>query len=318
MPGYFTHYIFGTATFNRMESGKCKKNITRNKCVYSLGLQGPDVFFHFLPSYVIHKENLGVMMHESRTGAFLCNLIKSRNSFIEASDRAIAEAYILGFLGHYALDTHCHPYIYAMTGYDLNRTPAYSSHHMDFETSLDQEMLDYYKHMKPSEFPIYKTIRLNMRQWRVVASMLNEAIFHTYPEYRCNYTMMKAATSSMIIGFGFLADPKARKKPFFEKIEDRFFSYRPLSILMPSDGPLRHLDPCNVLRQHYVNPWTKKEENQTFYQLFDEALESYLTYIHVANRLFSSGINGYDLATLEHMKSLLGNRSYHSGLPLDE
>lgn len=317
MPGYLTHYLFGTATFDKLEKSTSKRTIHQHKCVYSLGLQGPDLFFHFLPSYVIHKENLGVMMHENKTGQFLEELILSRNSFSDAADRRIAEAYILGFLGHYVLDTHCHPYIYAMTEYDLNRTAEYSSLHMDFETAIDQELLDYYKNMKPSEFPIYKTIRLTRKQWHVVATMLNRAISRTYPDYRCNYAMMKAAACSMVIGFGFLYDPKGHKKPFIKNVEDHLFSYRPLSILIPSDSPIQYKDPCNLLHQRYSSPWDKNNVlRHTFYELFNEAMEEYLSYIHLVNQLFSGPT--YNLTNLNHLKMLLGNNSYHSGLPLEE
>ena len=58
-----------------------------------------------------------MLLPMSETSAFFQGLIESRNQFSSRTDLNIAEAYLIGFLGHYTLDTICHPYIYAMTHY---------------------------------------------------------------------------------------------------------------------------------------------------------------------------------------------------------
>ena len=51
MPGFTTHYLFGLNTYKHLDDIEIKKHIHENHAAYSLGLQGPDVFFYFLPWY---------------------------------------------------------------------------------------------------------------------------------------------------------------------------------------------------------------------------------------------------------------------------
>ena len=115
MPGFTTHYLFGLDTYRHFDNHLLKQTIRSNQTAFSLGLQGPDIFFYFLPSYTIHHNNIGAVAHTDKTGEFLKHLLNSRKLFRSGKERKIAEAYIAGFLGHYTLDTRCHPYIYWKT-----------------------------------------------------------------------------------------------------------------------------------------------------------------------------------------------------------
>lgn len=53
MPGYVTHYIFGREVYHNLKNNSLKKNLYYNRAAYGLGLQGPDIFFYYLPSYVL-------------------------------------------------------------------------------------------------------------------------------------------------------------------------------------------------------------------------------------------------------------------------
>lgn len=125
MPGYVTHYIFGREVYHNLKNNSLKKNLYYNCAAYGLGLQGPDIFFYYLPSYVLEGHNIGALAHVCETSAFFQGLIESRNQFSSRTDLNIAEAYLIGFLGHYTLDTICHPYIYAMTHYKDKKENAY-------------------------------------------------------------------------------------------------------------------------------------------------------------------------------------------------
>ena len=104
-----------------------KKDLYYNRAAYGLGLQEPDIFFYYLPSYVLEGHNIGALAHVRETSAFFQGLIESRNQFSSRTDLNIAEAYLIGFLGHYTLDTICHPYIYAMTHYKDKKEKTYFS-----------------------------------------------------------------------------------------------------------------------------------------------------------------------------------------------
>lgn len=52
MPGYVTHYIFGREVYHNLKNNSLKKNLYYNCAAYGLGLQGPDIFFYYLPRII--------------------------------------------------------------------------------------------------------------------------------------------------------------------------------------------------------------------------------------------------------------------------
>ena len=105
MPGFTTHYLFGVDACRRLTSTSMHNMIRRDHSAYALGLQGPDLFFYYLPSYLMHRKNIGDLAHRKDTGQFFANLLQSRKLFAgKKHSLSIADAYICGFMGHYTLD----------------------------------------------------------------------------------------------------------------------------------------------------------------------------------------------------------------------
>ena len=161
MPGFATHYIFGRETYRKLKCNPQKRNIYHNRAAYALGLQGPDLFFFYLPSYALYKSNLGSIAHTQETGAFFLGLIESCCRITDSTDRSIAEAYLTGFLGHYLLDTACHPYVYAATHYSGPKKD-YFWRHAYLETDIDTALLDLKLHRKPCQFHAASTMPITM------------------------------------------------------------------------------------------------------------------------------------------------------------
>ena len=163
MPGFTTHYLFGVDACRRLTSTSMHNMIRRDHSAYALGLQGPDLFFYSLPSYLMHRKNIGDLAHRKDTGQFFANLLQSRKLFAgKKHSLSIADAYICGFMGHYTLDCTIHPYVYAFTGYNAQTPPSnteYFGQHAYFETELDSELLYEKKHLYPSQFHQNATIR---------------------------------------------------------------------------------------------------------------------------------------------------------------
>ena len=61
MPGFVTHYLFGEEIYHQLKCNFQKKNLFYNRSAYAFGLQGPDLFFYYLPSYALHRHNLGAL-----------------------------------------------------------------------------------------------------------------------------------------------------------------------------------------------------------------------------------------------------------------
>ena len=104
MPGFTTHYLFGVDACRRLTSTSMHNMIRRDHSAYALGLQGPDLFFYYLPSYLMHRKNIGDLAHRKDTSQFFANLLQSRKLFAgKKHSLSIADAYICGFMGHYML-----------------------------------------------------------------------------------------------------------------------------------------------------------------------------------------------------------------------
>ena len=75
MPGFVTHHIFGINAFHGLPKGNAKDIIRKHNKAYSLGLQGPDLFFYFLPTSSGLFPNIANKMHKENTGEFFNQLI---------------------------------------------------------------------------------------------------------------------------------------------------------------------------------------------------------------------------------------------------
>ena len=119
MPGFTTHYLFGVNNIRKLRNeyvcGTVLQSIERYKTVFQLGLQGPDIFFYHLASQ-LRKIRPGSIVHTRWTGDFLKCLIEAREIFLTEEEQQAAQAYSAGFIGHYVLDLHMHPYVYGRTG----------------------------------------------------------------------------------------------------------------------------------------------------------------------------------------------------------
>lgn len=81
MPGFTTHYLFGVDACRRLTSTSMHNMIRRDHSAYALGLQGPDLFFYYLPSYLMHRKNIGDLAHRKDTGQFFCQSAAKPQTF---------------------------------------------------------------------------------------------------------------------------------------------------------------------------------------------------------------------------------------------
>lgn len=315
MPGFTTHYLFGLSAYRTLNCQSLKQTIKSSHDAYSLGLQGPDVFFYFLPSYAIHRNNIGAVAHTDKTGVFLKHLLGSRKLFQKPEERRIAESYIAGFLGHYTLDTHCHPYVYWKTDFK-EKNGRYHSCHMSLETDIDTELLQYYKGLLPSAFRQDYTIRLSRLESRIVASVLYYVYRKTYPELNIQYVTMRAAIRSMQLGVKYLHDPSGKKKSIGGRLETMVLGYPLLTTLIASDTLTVHTDPLNLLREPWENPWDRSRiSTESFFDLMEKAQSAYLQLLTDLDKLFQAPLRTRaEKLQTETLLDKLGGKSYHSGL----
>lgn len=315
MPGYVTHYIFGKDIYDQMRDSSFKQNIYRNRAVYSLGQQGPDIFFYYLPAYILHGHNLGHMAHAQHTGTFFSALLESRNDFKKTSELAIADAYLAGFLGHYILDTTCHPFIYGRTHFH-GRTNDYFSRHAYLETEIDTALLKQKLHRNRHDFHAENTIHLTLRQQRVVAHMLHYAYQHTYKGlFVSRYTIFMAIFATQL-GFRILYDKTGQKKVLFRLAEKHFLGYPVFSPLIANDSLSFRTDPLNLQHKKWMNPWDPSiVSDASFFDLYAKSEVAYKCRLRELVRLLREHTSSdYYKIKKEPFLQKYGNNSFHSGL----
>lgn len=319
MPGFTTHYLFGVDAYKHISLSSVRNNLMVNHSAFALGLQGPDVFFYYLPSYLIHRENLGVLAHNNNTGTFFQYLMESRFLFTGNSRKiAIADAYITGFLGHYTLDCTAHPFVYAFTGYTPVNPPTnveYFGQHAYFETEIDTLMLYRKKHKLPSRFRQDMTIILSPLQRKVIAQMLTYAYRNTYPGLLVHDIMLKKVSLWMRLGTTLLRDPSGQKKVIARLLEKFLIGHAYLSPMVASDRYLFIRDPLNLEHRKWNHPWTGACNTTSFLELYQTALRRYLKRIHNFYQMIHEGF------TEEGRNAFLkeyGNCSFLSGESLDK
>lgn len=315
MPGFTTHYLFGQQAYQRLRPSSLKQTIQKYHTAFSLGLQGPDIFFYDILSFLSAKKNPGSIAHTADTKEFLQHLLESPGIFLQKKEQDIAHAYILGFIGHYLLDTRCHPYIYAMTRYE-KKPRGYIGRHICLETDIDATLLMHFGRRLPSEFHQSETISLSKEQRTVISAALYFAFSQTYPGLGVTRRRIVQAIYAMQLWTKLLYDPAGRKKLLIRRIERIVPGYPLLSPLVPNDPPLFHADPCNKRHRPWQNPWKPDSKSTaSFYELFDGAQEEYGLILNEIARFFSrqrSDKAGEKAASL--LLSALGNLCYHSGL----
>lgn len=317
MPGFVAHYLFGVSAFHRLSTGNIHNLLFSHRHAYGLGLEGPDIFFYYLPGLRI-QPNAGSVAHSNKTQEFILTLVDSSRMFSRKKEREIALAYAAGFIGHYTLDTACHPYIYYKSHYTED-TPAYFGRHVYLETDIDKEILFRKKQLLPSEFHQERVISLNSTERRVIARCLHTTYRKVFPELKLTYADMYAATIFMPLGVSVLHDPYGKKKVLVRRLEQHVMGYPYISPLIPSDTLTFTTDPMNERHRTWKNPWnTDDVSTDSFYDLFDSASDIYVRRLKLLAPLTAASASNTPLwrQQCDALATELDNLSYNSGLPL--
>lgn len=312
MPGFALHYLFGTKVYRALPQNDLKKAIKNYPKAYGLGLQGPDIFFYYIPAY-IGKRNIGSMMHKENAGAFFHAMLDYRAKTAARKDEDILTAYIAGFLGHYALDSCFHPFVYARTGYSLDKPKdrEYYGKHFALETALDVYYLKKWKKTTPEKFYQTKTISLSPREQHAVTSMLQSVIPAVY-QHPATKAGLEGAVYSMRLGTFLLHDSTGIKKKMIGKIEQRIFHCFCLSPVIETTEQIDKESILNHNHEIWSNPWDDRSKSGTSAEDIMKAAAIY------GSRLFSCFnliVNGGSWEPLQHC---IGNKSFHSGLEISE
>lgn len=307
MPGFVTHYVFGINSYKQITSPQMKKIIKNNRHVYTVGLQGPDLFFYFLPSSMGIMTNIANIMHKTNTNLFFENMLNECYSFKTIRDRETALSYIAGFMGHYLLDTTVHPYVYSRVG--TESTKEQLGVHFGLETDIDRDVLLHYKNISLLELAHDSLIMLSLREKKLLTTLLQRSIAKTY-----GITFSRKIIRLVLWCFQwenrFLMDKKERKKAFFTFFEHKIMGYSFVSPLLINNA-VHEEDACNQKHEPWKNPWSENSfvTHKSVFDMIDDLTPTYANYMR---ELYLA----YRQKKPSRLTNLLGNKSYNTGLEI--
>lgn len=154
MPANYAHHRFGKQVRKAMPAD-ARQCIQRFRRMFDAGLQGPDIFFYFNPYWKTSVGELGRRFHVMTGAEFFSAAVKAASS--EA-----AMAYFYGLLGHYCLDSRCHPFVNQLDA-------AGEAKHVVLEAEFDRYLLTEDGEAHPETFDMSKKWKLTRGECMTVA-----------------------------------------------------------------------------------------------------------------------------------------------------
>lgn len=158
MPSSYAHHRFGVLILPGLPAD-VRRPIQRFRHLFDLGLQGPDFFFFGGYLSGSHVSELGNYFHNQSGRDFFthcCEVVHQH-----PSEEALA--YLCGLLGHYCLDSVCHPFVY-------ERTDTGPVGHTELETDFDRYLLCLDGDPKPYRYHVPHCKKLSQKDYTIIAS----------------------------------------------------------------------------------------------------------------------------------------------------
>lgn len=298
MPAFLTHYACGVVNFNDMKDGAVRESISAHKGAYGMGLAGPDVYFYSMAEAFRPGMTIGRTLHKYRCGAFLQALYRETEQY-RGDDRKTAIAYFSGFLGHYALDSSAHPLIFRETEDSCEKRQL--GKHFRFEAAIDAYTARYVLCKDIRDTHQMGLFNLSSREKRIIAHMLSEAFAAVYPD--ASHSLSERRMYGMLYEYrvisSLLMDETGFKEWVFTRLEEKIRGYV-------------YLAPLFINRNLYG---MSKEQYDRFRKRFDRGVRFFKKMTIYEEKALR---NPEDERARDEFFSQIGNRSYHTGRPMEK
>jgi hypothetical protein len=184
MPALITHHLFGEEASKRLPSGILSTQ--EELLAFLLGNQGPDPFFSCfsaLPRTASNCHRLAFAMHGHHVVENFWAM-RAAVSHLPECDEHIGLAFVLGFVGHYSLDSSAHPLIYAeqheLTSAGTGLSDAADEVHAVIESDIDVWMLAQLRGLSVADVPTASFLARTARIDRVAGALLSQAALQVF------------------------------------------------------------------------------------------------------------------------------------------
>ena len=262
-----------------------------------MGAQGPDLLFAYRLITLKHGlcySPYGRMMHTKKSGDFLCAFVEQAGQ-----DEAI-QAFVLGFIAHYATDATVHPYVYG-----------HAIAHLALEKRMDRAL---FHQMGGHGIPRYNVFMKQTRdQWENIARAWGRAAFKIFPGSGLDTSVLMQAFRDMerltpfmqsrwkiLYGVAWAGEKAFIKQPGF------------LTGHIITIGNERE-DVLNLSKQPWYSPYEPTRcRSESVLELMDQAVQSSSQWMSMALACWKG------TATISTLRETLGQRSYLTGLPIGD
>ncbi|MEE1044655.1 MAG: zinc dependent phospholipase C family protein [Olegusella sp.] len=184
MPAIITHHLFGEDATRELPEGILESE--EELIAFLLGNQGPDPFFSAfstLPQRAANCHALADRMHERGCVDALWAM-RDAVSHLPADDARFGRAFSLGFIGHYALDSTAHPFVYAQQNALIHAggglDDAGSEVHAVIESDIDVWTLRELRGLSVADVPTTSFLARTDRVTRVAGALLAQVALQVY------------------------------------------------------------------------------------------------------------------------------------------
>ena len=315
MPGLIAHYICGRNVAAALPKVIIEA-IAPHRELYSVGCQGPDIFFYYFPGAIRRgTRGIGTKMHRTNIASFMQAMGQGLKELSGRAQEA-AFAYFAGYLTHYALDCATHPYVYYKTGVAGNdgrkHRLKYLANHLRFETAIDTLLFKAIDNKKPKDVKLWRLIKVDKRKAYWVAGLLAGSVSKAYGvNMTAGYVMR--AMGYMAFMTRLMQSRRGLRKRALSFGEALLYKSPVASSLIHQQEIKDGLDYLNEGKSPWQDPWENGDKRQeSFGELFDGAIIE-------ASQLITC-LWGYVMGdiSLENFLDRVGDRSLVSGRPLSD
>jgi len=290
MPAILSHHLFGRAFLARQDNRPFMTRDTRD--AFLLGNQGPDpLFFATRTPLLVNTKILGTHMHHEKIEEYL-ETWRNRLNSLSSKDHAVdvLQAYVDGVLCHYSLDRAAHPlvlaYVEAICSAGIKGLgPGDASFvHGQIESDLDMYLLYRLTGLTLEEYRIPKQVLYSSD--RVLSSI--DSLYMAAAELygaRVPHNVFTISVKDMRLTQNLLYSPGGTKRIMLGYAERLVRRHSLLQALSHSPEAHDAVWYANEEKRSWRNPATGEESNQSFSELFEEALNTVFT----VTELFHSG-----------------------------
>lgn len=278
MPALITHDTFGLDAYDRhFDLIGGKRDAAE---AFFLGNQGPDPLFYLVINPRMPRlSHLGHVMHSERPSELLAGLKRSLSILDEAS-LPIGNAYALGFLCHYALDSHVHPLVF-FNEYSLcdagepglTRSNGGEVHGV-IESELDELVLSLKRKTSIAEFnPAQETLLASDETLLIIGRMYAYIALTVYGTFIPENAFANAV-KSFRRGVKLFYSPTGVKRAVVGRIEELARPYSFFRAMSHRPDALAESHFANDDHLPWTNPYTDEESEASFWDLYEDALDA--------------------------------------------